>query len=85
MAIMAELNDGTEIELEKDCGCITHEGPHWLHMDRLTHSLNIGMLPTEESTEGIAVAHCFIESEIRRLAKKNENFERLNIKRIFEI
>lgn len=36
----ALLKDGREIELVKDCGCVTHDGPHWLHMDNLCKELN---------------------------------------------
>lgn len=28
----AELTTGEIVPLEKDCECITHNGPHWVHM-----------------------------------------------------
>ena len=36
----AEHIDGSVRPLEKDCGCVTHDGPHWLHMDRVSRELN---------------------------------------------
>ena len=33
----ARMKDGTTVELTKDCECLDsiHEGPHWLHTDKL--------------------------------------------------
>lgn len=31
--MQARLDDGQIVTLEKECGCRTHEGPHWIHMD----------------------------------------------------
>jgi len=33
--VRAELTDGRVVSLIKDCACITHEGPCWLHTDQL--------------------------------------------------
>lgn len=40
----ARLEDGSIVTLEKDCSCIDHVGPHWLHSDRLFHRLNLQLL-----------------------------------------
>lgn len=37
--IRAELVTGEVIELPNDCGCITHDGPHWLHEINLERAL----------------------------------------------
>jgi hypothetical protein len=34
--INAMLADGRVVELSRDCDCLTHDGPHWLHTDTLT-------------------------------------------------
>jgi len=36
----ARLTNGTIVTLEKDCGCIIHDGPHWLHADAVWKRLN---------------------------------------------
>jgi len=36
----ARLSDGRVIRLSKDCECVTHEGPHFLYMDRVSRDLN---------------------------------------------
>lgn len=36
----AKLVSGDIIDLTKDCDCITHDGPHWLHMDSLYKAKN---------------------------------------------
>lgn len=40
----AVRQDGHTIELEKDCNCVTHEGPHWLHADELWRQKNRKLL-----------------------------------------
>lgn len=75
----AELTNGETIELTKDCECVTHDGPHWLHMDRLWHDRNMQLLDGEWSQQkAIALATV----ELQRLLKKGSNMHRLNIKRI---
>jgi hypothetical protein len=69
------LTTGDTIELVKDCDCITHEGPHWLHMDRLTHQMNRRMLD-RNNTQG------FMSAEIVRLEEKERNMVRLGIEEI---
>lgn len=69
----ALLKDGTVIELIKDCGCITHEGPHWLHMDRLDRAHALGLLPPgglQASRIDRLALMGFIAEEIARLGEK---------------
>ena len=37
--IRFRLKSGEIIEAKKDCDCLTHEGPHWLHVLDLDHAL----------------------------------------------
>ena len=37
--------DGTRKEATKDCTCITHDGPHWMHEDRLWYKRNLEYMP----------------------------------------
>ena len=47
----ARLGSGKLVRLSKDCGCITHEGPHFLYADRTARALNIA--PFLERPDGI--------------------------------
>ena len=58
-----ELNDGRIIEAVKDCECCTHEGPHWIHMDELTHRLNTKNI--ENVKTALGVIGIAIEEEAR--------------------
>jgi hypothetical protein len=40
----AEHADGTVRRLAKDCDCVVHEGPHWLHADAVAKRLNAPLL-----------------------------------------
>lgn len=40
----AELTSGEIVILEKDCGCVTHQGPHWIHSDDTYRSMNRDIL-----------------------------------------
>lgn len=51
----ARLDDGSIVTLEKDCSCIDHEGPHWLHSDHLFRQLNLQLLgPSMLQTQAFA-------------------------------
>ena len=63
MFMQAKLTDGTVIELAKDCECITHSGPHWLHTNDLWRSRNSELLHQGN-------LRAYIEEEYRRLAEK---------------
>lgn len=52
----ARLEDGSIVNLAKDCSCIDHEGPHWLHSDRLFRQLNLQLLgPSMLQTQAFAI------------------------------
>ena len=61
----------------KDCTCLTHEGPHFLHMDTLWKQKNHELLEQavryEESgmyVEALAILRCYDQEELRRLKEK---------------
>ena len=54
---------------DNDCGCITHSGPHWLHMDRIWHENNQKML-RDGNLRG------FLTEEIARLKEKEFHLSR---------
>ncbi|KKN58796.1 hypothetical protein LCGC14_0548910 [marine sediment metagenome] len=72
--------DGSTIPLEKECECIIHDEPHWIHMDRLKHELNKKYYdkPTTLNLKALAIL------EASRLKEKEYHFKRLNIIEIEE-
>jgi hypothetical protein len=67
--VKARLTDGSLIELVKDCDCLTHEGPHWLHMDALARRINQPLFDRAATGAPMAVAALATE-EIARLRLK---------------
>lgn len=57
--VYAELTSGEIVELQNDCGCITHNGPHWLHMINLERALNADAVKNfrEPKTVGEKIEH----------------------------
>lgn len=54
--MLARLEDGSIVTLEKDCGCTDHDGPHWLHSDHLFRQLNLQLLgPNNLQTQAFAI------------------------------
>ncbi len=49
--------------LPKDCGCITHDGPHFVHMQEILHEKNLKLLESQSIFAPIA----FSREEIARL------------------
>lgn len=47
-AIKAKLKTGEIVDLKNDCGCVLHNGPHWLHMDDVDKSLNQRLLENNQ-------------------------------------
>jgi hypothetical protein len=71
--VKARLKDGSVVALVKDCGCLTHEGPHWLHMDALDRERADAMLPprglrAEDIDRQTLMG--FIAAEVARLGEK---------------
>lgn len=71
----AKLSSGAIVVLEKDCDCITHDGPHWLHMDQLWRIRNQQLLDAD-------ALDAFTHAEIERLDEKLANMLRLGIDEI---
>lgn len=77
----ARLEDGSIVELVKDCGCLHHEGPHWLHMNKVEEALNLADAgPDVIARSGRMaplLAHHFAQLEVKRLedlgARMREN------------
>lgn len=74
----AELEDGTIVALEKDCGCTDHEGPHWLHMDALVKDINSGY----PRGGGFLACAGFAQAEEARLNSKLHEMRQRKIKRL---
>lgn len=49
--------------MEQDCSCITHTGPHWLHMQRLWRDKNRELLASGSRLGNMA----FVREEEQRL------------------
>lgn len=71
----AKLIDGSVVELIKDCDCITHIGPHWLHMNNLWHERNQKLLDTGN-------LYGFMHEEVLRLEQKAYDMESKEISEI---
>lgn len=95
--IHAELTDGRIVPLDGPCeaGCITHTGPHWLHMDEYERATNLKLLGMAERqaksartyTEALMVEvylHRFAELEAVRLQSKSHEMKRAGIVRLIE-
>ena len=80
----AELITGEIVTLEKECNCINHNEPHWVHMDRVHRERNRELLnPDGKSPEQrYYVVMGIAKEEIARLDEKMSNFKRLGIARL---
>jgi len=76
----AELADGLIVELQKDCDCVTHDGPHWIYMDKLWRMMNQELLNigTDLACNG------FAKEDLARLQIKEREMQRQGIKRLIE-
>jgi hypothetical protein len=79
--IRARLSSGEIIPLERDCDCVIHEGPHWLHMDDVDKRLNAPLRERAMRGEPLAIK-AYAEAELRRLGAKRFEVERQNIDEI---
>jgi len=68
----ARLSSGQVVTLEKDCTCLTHEGPHWAYVDERERAEAARALKAREIFE-----HIFIEQA--RLQAKAWNMNRHGI------
>ena len=68
----ARLTNGQVVTLDKDCTCLTHEGPHWVYVDERERAEASRALKAQDLFEVI-----FIEQA--RLKAKVWNMERQGI------
>lgn len=53
----AELTTGEVVALPKECGCMTHHEPHWVHMWHLDRDMTLGRIkPLLEKMDAIKAA-----------------------------
>ena len=78
--IRFKLADGSIVDAVKDCDCITHAGPHWLHMDALTARLNAPL-----ATAGGLAPISYSQNELARLREKRYQMERQGIVEILRL
>lgn len=74
----AMLSNGSVIELKKDCECLAHDGPHWLHTDETRRLANKKLLEMGSflACQGFAV------EEQSRLRDKMAKMQALGIAEI---
>lgn len=77
----ARLASGEIVVLEKDCGCVIHDGPHWLHMDDMDKRLAAPLRERALRGEFLAV-HAYAQAEQRRLNTKLQEMETRRIEEI---
>lgn len=89
----ARLTDGSVVDLPRDCDCLTHAGPHWLHLDTLNKQKlhDEYWLPMESVVKKAAAAHPsevyhamalaghYADLQLVRLGELRRNMERLGI------
>ncbi len=82
----AKLENGLIVELGKECECVTHDDPHWIHMDNFDHEQNRELLRAAEHPDAGIMAevylHAFAKAELHRL---NEKLKEMNKRNIVEI
>lgn len=68
---LVESDDVEPFDLTKDCGCVTHGGPHWLHTDRLWRERNRALLvqagATTDPVASLQAYHAYLTEEHARL------------------
>jgi hypothetical protein len=86
----AKLTNGNIVQLERDCTCITHRNPHWVHMDNLSRLLNQPLfnrlkndIETNNHHDVVMVQRAISIEEVVRLKEKRLNMERLGIVELF--
>lgn len=72
----------------KDCQCLTHDGPHWLHMDFLDRERNLAYLErfvlsveTRNADDFLPAWEAWRRAEEARLQEKRRNMEREDARR----
>lgn len=92
--VKAELEDGSIVELEKECDCVTHDEPHWIHENDLTKKLlrkdyGWALDAIKESSTNfihyyavLNAIHCYAEEEAERCGGLIKQMERRKIVRL---
>jgi hypothetical protein len=80
----AELLTGEIVTLEKGCNCITHNEPHWVHMDTAWRESNRKMLdPTgKDAMQQYFGAMGIAVEDLARLDQKLRMMKSLGINRL---
>lgn len=74
---MAELTTGEVVELVKDCGCLVHQGPHWIDVDEMDRRSNKEILDR-------GCWRGFVIEDLARLQRKLVWMKRLGIQRYWQ-
>lgn len=78
----AKLKNGEVVNLEKECDCIIHDEPHWIHADRIWKQSNRGSLNLGRLSNSYHTLRGFAIEELMRL--KQKEYE-MRCKKIVEI
>lgn len=82
----AQLTNGQIVELPKECDCVTHDDPHWLHMDSFVRNQNASFYDRIKLSNDPMWVEAALNSlsigEDNRLKEKLFNMNRLNIERL---
>ena len=81
MKFKAELTNGQIVALKKDCDCLTHDGPHWLHANLLWKQRNLRILDSDGQLAGLA----FAREEAARLRQLEWEFRQRHIARLIPL
>lgn len=83
----ASLVTGETVVLKKDCECVDHEGPHWIHSQKMWAAANAKLKSDAvESGDPARVYYAcrgMAIEEVARLDERMRIFERLRIARLF--
>jgi hypothetical protein len=72
--LRAITKEAKVVELEQDCNCILHIGPHWIHMDNVDRRMNAKMAPRLENPDDAPLAaEAIAREEMARLKLKGRN------------
>ena len=87
MPVQAVLESGETVVLLKDCDCVTHDGPHWVHADEAWREANRNMFARAQSTGTPAdlahyACHGFAVEELARLTSLEHSLRHRRIARL---
>ncbi len=80
----ARLNTGELVVLPKDCGCITHEGPHWLDYDRTIKKINNDIILNQGRVTMLGIMG-YQQEERARLNELLFQFKKHNIAKLLTL